>query len=132
MNKVILTGFIGKDAELKNSVANFTLATSESYTKKDGTRETETEWHNIKCFGQTATFAEKHIKKGEVITVEGKIKTEKWDAQDGTKKEYRCIYATSIIFTPAKKRPEVTHNPEPQVNLDEGFTISDNSEIDLW
>ena len=113
MNKVILIGFVGKDAEAKNSVASFTLATSESYKNKSGERVTETEWHNIKCFGKLSEFAEKYVKKGEVFIIDGKIKTEKWEAQDGTKKEFRCIYANSISFVPAKSNKTETVKPEP-------------------
>ncbi|MEI6142687.1 MAG: single-stranded DNA-binding protein [Mariniphaga sp.] len=101
INKVILVGNVGKDPEIRHldsniSVANFSLATSESYTNKAGEKVTNTEWHNIVCWRSSATYAENYIRKGSQLYVEGKIKTRSYDAPDGSKRYVTEIYADSM------------------------------------
>jgi len=101
VNKVILVGNVGKDPEVKHldsnsSVANFTLATSDHYTNKSGEKVTTTEWHNIVCWSGLASLAEKYIRKGNQIYVDGKIRTRSYDAQDGSKKYITEILADTI------------------------------------
>ena len=96
INKTILIGNVGNDPAYKslddqgNGVVNFSLATSESWTK-NGEKQTSVEWHSCKAFGKLALIIEEWVKKGQLLYVEGKIKTRSWD-QDGTKK-----YMTEII-----------------------------------
>ncbi len=97
VNKVILIGHLGKDPEVRHlengtSVANFTLATSESYKDKAGNRIDQTEWHNIVVWRGLADVAEKFLKKGSQIYLEGKIRTRSWEDQGGNKK-----YTTEIV-----------------------------------
>lgn len=97
VNKAILVGNVGKDPEVRHleggtSVARFTLATSESYKNKNGELVTTTEWHNIVAWRQLAEFAEKYIKKGRQLYVEGKITNRQWDDKDGNKR-----YTTEIV-----------------------------------
>ena len=101
VNKVILVGNVGKDPEIRHldsnvSVANFPLATSESYTNKAGEKVTTTEWHNIVCWRSSATYAENYIRKGSQLYVEGKIKTRTYDAPDGSKRYVTEIYTDSM------------------------------------
>jgi single-strand DNA-binding protein len=98
VNKVILVGNVGKDPEVRYldkgvAVANFSLATTEKgYTLQNGTQVPErTEWHNIVAWRGLAELAEKYIRKGTLIYVEGKIQTRSWE-KDGIKR-----YATDII-----------------------------------
>jgi single-strand DNA-binding protein len=95
VNKVILIGHLGKDPEVKYleggmAVAKIVLATSESYKNKEGVKVDHTEWHNINFWGNNAEIAEKYLKKGMQIYVEGKLRTRSWE-KDGVKK-----YATDI------------------------------------
>ena len=97
INKVILIGNLGKDPEIRTlesgaKVANFTLATSEFYKDKEGKRVEQTEWHNIVLWRTLAETAEKWLKKGEKIYLEGKIRTRSWDDKDGVKR-----YTTEIL-----------------------------------
>ena len=97
VNKVILVGNLGKDPEVKHldsgiAVANFSLATTESYTNKQGERVNQTEWHNIVLWRGLADVAEKYLKKGNSIYVEGKISTRKWEDKEGNTR-----YSTDII-----------------------------------
>jgi single-strand DNA-binding protein len=115
INKVILVGNVGKDPEVRHldsniSVANFSLATSESYTNKAGEKVTNTEWHNIVCWRGSATYAENYIRKGSQLYVEGKIKTRSYDAPDGSKRYVTEIYADTMQLL--GKRTEGTSHVE--------------------
>ena len=110
VNKVILVGHVGKDPEVRYlekevAVANFTLATTErGYTLQNGTTVPDrTEWHNIVAWRGLATLAEKYIKKGSQIYVEGKIQTRTYE-KDGIKRYTTEIYAETIQLL--GKKPE--------------------------
>jgi single-strand DNA-binding protein len=97
VNKVILVGRLGKDPEIRNlengaSVANFTMATSETYKDKtSGDRKEVTEWHNIVLWRGLADIAAKYLHKGDMIYVEGKLRTRSWEKEGVTR------YTTEII-----------------------------------
>jgi|TARA_Y100000022_G_scaffold200043_1_gene214110 single-strand DNA-binding protein len=97
INKVILIGNLGKDPEVRYldsgvAVANLSLATSENYKNKDGERVTQTEWHDVVLWRGLAEVAEKYLKKGSSIYVEGKLRTNKWvDKDENTR------YKTEIL-----------------------------------
>ena len=87
VNKVILIGNLGKDPEVRYldngvSVANLSLATSENYKNKDGEKVTQTEWHDIVLWRGLAEVAEKYLKKGSSVYIEGKLRTNKWVDKD--------------------------------------------------
>jgi single-strand DNA-binding protein len=97
VNKVILVGNVGKDPDVRYlekgvAIARFPLATSESYKGKDGERVTATEWHNIVLWRGLAETAEKYVKKGSQLFIEGKIRTRSYDDKDGNKR-----YMTEIV-----------------------------------
>ena len=96
INKVILIGNLGKDPETFTfdsgvKKVSFSLATSESYKDKSGNKVEQTEWHNIEIIGNLADIAEKYLKKGSKVYIEGKIKTRSWDDKDGNKKYMTAI-----------------------------------------
>ena len=97
INKVILIGNLGKDPEVRYldsgvAVANLSLATSENYKNKEGERVTQTEWHDVVLWRGLAEVAEKYLKKGSSIYVEGKLRTNKWvDKDENTR------YKTEIL-----------------------------------
>jgi len=98
INKVILVGNLGKDPEVRyleggTAVANFPIATSETFKDKaSGERKTNTEWHNIVVWRGLAEIAEKYLKKGSQIYLEGKLRTRQWQDKDGNNR-----YTTEII-----------------------------------
>ncbi|MCB0509798.1 MAG: single-stranded DNA-binding protein [Chitinophagales bacterium] len=98
INKVTLIGRLGKDPEVRrfdnnSSVCNFTIATSESYTDKEGNRIEQTEWHNLAIWRKgLVDVAEKYLKKGHLVYIEGKLRTRNWDDQDGNKR-----YTTEVV-----------------------------------
>jgi single-strand DNA-binding protein len=97
VNKVILVGNLGKDPEVRHleggaAVANFPMATTETYKDKNGNRNEQTEWHNIVVWRGLAEVAEKYLKKGMTIYIEGKLRTRSWDDKEGHKR-----YTTEIV-----------------------------------
>ena len=97
INKVILVGNLGKDPEVRHldngvAVANFSLATTENYKNKEGERVSQTEWHNVVLWRGLAEVAEKYLKKGANVYIEGKIKTRKWEDKEGITR-----YSTEIL-----------------------------------
>jgi single-strand DNA-binding protein len=101
VNKVILVGHLGKDPEVRhldgnNTVANFPLATSETYTTKEGNKVEQTEWHNVVLWKKLAEIAEKYVKKGSLVFIEGRLRTRSWDDKDGNKRYTTEIVASSM------------------------------------
>jgi single-strand DNA-binding protein len=98
VNKVILIGNVGKDPEIKSfdnggKVANFSIATSESWKdKQSGERKEKTDWHNVAVFGQLADIVERYVKKGSKLYVEGKLSTRTYE-KDGEKR-----YVTEVVL----------------------------------
>ena len=106
VNKVILIGNVGKDPEIRHldtgvAVANFTLATSESYTAKNGEKVTTTEWHNIVLWRGLAEVAEKYVKKGSKLFIEGKITHRQYE-QDGVTKFFTEIVGNNMEMLNSK------------------------------
>ena len=111
VNKVILVGNLGKDPEVKYldsgvAVANFSLATTESYKNKEGERVNQTEWHNIVLWRGLAEVAEKWLKKGSNVYIEGKIKTRKWEDKDGNTRYNTEILADNMTMLGSKSTSE--------------------------
>ena len=103
VNKVILVGNLGKDPEVRYldngvAVANFSLATTETYKNKEGDRISQTEWHNIVLWRGLAEVAEKYLKKGAPIYIEGKIKTRKWEDKEGNARYNTEILADNMTM----------------------------------
>ena len=101
VNKVILVGNVGKDPEVRHldagvAVANFPLATSETYTAKNGEKVTTTEWHNIVLWRGLAEVAEKYVTKGKQLYIEGRIRTRSYDDPNGVKKYITEIYGDTM------------------------------------
>ena len=96
LNKVILIGNLGSDPEIREmgdgtKMAKFSIATTERYKNRDGERVANTELHNIVLLRGTAEIAEKYLKKGDSVCIEGKLKTRSWEDENGVKKIcYRC------------------------------------------
>lgn len=119
INKVILLGRVGKDPEVKQfdggNKASFSLATTErGFTTKDGTVIPEkTEWHNIVCWKGLATIAERFVKKGDLIYIEGKITNRSWES-DGYKHYITEIVADNIELLGGKSETKETQSYEPE------------------
>ena len=102
VNKVILVGNLGKDPELKYlegniARANFSIATSEFHKDKNGNKIEQTEWHNIVVWRSMAESAEKLLKKGTQIYLEGKLQTRQWIDKDGNKRNITEVVGESFL-----------------------------------
>src|SRR2546425_10999414 len=109
LNKALLIGRLGKDPEIRytadgSPVANFSLATSEVWTDKNGTRQERTEWHNIVAWTKLADLSKRYLAKGRQVYVEGRIRTREWDDRDGNKRRTTEIIATQMVLLGS--RPE--------------------------
>ena len=118
VNKVILIGNLGKDPEVRHlesgvGVANFSIATSENYKdRKTGERVTQTEWHNVVLWRGLADVAEKYLKKGDKIYIEGKLRTRTWQDQQGNNRYTTEIVADNLTML-GKSSDKNTTNNEP-------------------
>lgn len=132
VNKVILVGTIGRDAEVRQtnsgkSVANFSVATTESYGKGDDRKES-TEWHSIVLWGNSGVV--RHLLKGTSVYIEGRIQTRSWENKEGVKVYRTEINAFNVVLLGSKKRQNDddngwggrgdTRNQERQTRLSEG------------
>ena len=101
INKVMLIGNLGSDPELRFTpsgiqVANFSLATTESWTDKSGERQERAEWHRIVLWRRLAEIAGQYLKKGSKIYIEGKLQTRSWEDQNGQKRYTTEVVANSM------------------------------------
>jgi single-strand DNA-binding protein len=101
VNKVILVGRLGRDPETRytgggQAVANFSVATDESYKDKNGERQKRTEWHKIVVWGKQAEIAQQYLKKGSLIFIEGRIQSREWQDKEGQKRTSFEIVANNF------------------------------------
>lgn len=111
ISKTILIGRLGQDPELKyapsgNAVCNFTVATSESYTDKQGVKKEVTEWHRIVVWGKLAEPCNQYLSKGREVYIEGQNKTRTYDDKDGVKRYTTEVVAEVVQFLGSKKSSE--------------------------
>lgn len=117
-NNIRLLGNLGdapKTGTLSNGSkwANLSLATSETYTNKDGEKVTETQWHNVGCFGKLAELVEKYCEKGDKVAISGKLKYKTWDSEKGEKHKTASILADEVLFlSPKSQDDEAKKEPE--------------------
>ena len=102
-NSVKLIGRLGQDPEVKlldkgNKVATFSLATSDSFTAKDGSKQETTQWHNIVVWCNLAGICEKYLKKGKEIAIDGRLTYRTWEDKNGTKHTSSEIVASEMLF----------------------------------
>lgn len=97
VNKVILIGSLGRDPEVRympngEAVANFSIATTDTWKDKSGAKQERTEWHNIVMYRRLAEIAGEYLKKGRPVYIEGRLQTRKWQTKEGQDR-----YTTEII-----------------------------------
>jgi single-strand DNA-binding protein len=108
VNKVILLGNLGRDPDVRyldnnRVVVTFPLATNEVYTDRKGNRIKQTEWHNIELWDSLAKIAEKYLKKGYTIYLEGKIRTDQWTDKEGVSRSQKKIRGINITIVNKEK-----------------------------
>lgn len=109
-NRVQLIGNLGTDPEVKQldsgkTLAKFPLATSESYKNAEGEKVTDTQWHNLVTWGNTAIFCEKYLKKGHEIAVEGRLSHRSYEDKEGIRKYFSEVVVNEVMILrkPGKK-----------------------------
>lgn len=103
VNKVILVGNLGRDAEIRytsggTAVATLSLATTDVWTDKGGQRQEKTEWHRVVLWGKTAETLQEYLLKGRQIYVEGRLQTRQWDDRDGNKRYTTETRADRVVL----------------------------------
>jgi len=130
VNKVILVGRLGADPEVRYTpggaaVANFRMATSESWTK-DGERQERTEWHKIVAFGKLGEICGEYLAKGKQVYIEGRIQTRSWEDKDGNKR-----WTTEIVANNMQMLGSPGEGVKAPVSQSNGETIEDSSENEM-
>ena len=141
LNKIMLIGNLGRDPEIRYTpdgtpVANFSLATTENWSDKSGTRQEHTEWHSIVAWNRLADLCKKFLSKGRQVYIEGRVRTRDWNDRDGNKRRTTEVIATQIVLlgsrsqsTDAGVQPmesATRTNAEPEDPfIDSGITDSD-------
>ena len=103
VNKVILVGNLGRDPELRytaggQAVTNFTLATNERFTDKQGAKQERTEWHRIVAWGRTGELCAQYLSKGRSVYIEGRLQTREWEDKEGQKRRTTEVVAQTVQF----------------------------------
>lgn len=101
VNKVILVGRLGRDPETRytsggQAVANFSIATDESFKDRNGERQKRTEWHKIVVWAKQAEIAQQYLKKGSLVYLEGRIQSREWQDKEGQKRTSFEIVASNF------------------------------------
>jgi len=101
LNKAMLIGRLGRDPELRytksgQAVANFSIATNDTWNDKQGNRQEKTEWHNVVAWGKQAEFVGNYLKKGRLVYVEGRLQTNDWTDNQNVKHYRTEVVANNI------------------------------------
>jgi single-strand DNA-binding protein len=119
LNKVMLIGHLGDEVKMHyfeggNCIGRFPIATNESYTNRQtGEKVTNTEWHNIVVRNKAAEVCEKYLSKGDLIYIEGRLKTRQWQGEDGVTRYTTEVQATDFTFLSNKGGGDMS-NPAMQ------------------
>jgi single-strand DNA-binding protein len=132
INKVVLIGNAGQDPEVRHlesgiAVANFTLATNETYKDKNGEKVTQTEWHRVVLWRGLAEVAEKYVKKGELLYIEGRLRTRNWDDKDGVKRYTTEVFADVMKMLGKKSDQDSGMSSSPANDSEHVEQATDNA-----
>lgn len=119
VNKVILVGRLGRDPETRSTnsgqtVANFSVATDESFKDRNGERQKKTEWHKIVVWGKQAEIAQQYLKKGSLVFIDGQIQSRKWTNKDGAEQVAFEIKANNFRMLGDKTPGESRQSAAPE------------------
>lgn len=111
LNKVLLMGHLGDEVKMHyfeggNCIGRFPLATNSFYTSKSGERVKNTEWHNIVVNNKLAEICEKFLSKGDLVYLEGRLKSRQWQDENGNKRNAVEIYVSDVQFINTKKKTQ--------------------------
>ncbi|MBI5233428.1 MAG: single-stranded DNA-binding protein [Deltaproteobacteria bacterium] len=133
VNKVILVGNLGSDPEIRYAptgvaIANFRIATTETFTNKDGQKQSKTEWHRVVVFRKLAEICGEYLSKGKQVYIEGKIQTRQWQDRDGNKRYTTEIVANTMqMLGPASDKQK--DMPSAPAAVDEPPPIDETEDV---
>lgn len=137
VNKVILIGNLGKDPEVRYleggiAVANFPIATTETFRDKNGGKKEQTEWHQVVMWRRLAEVSEKYLRKGQQVYIEGKIRSRSWTDKDGNKRYTTEIFGDvlTILSRPQTNEQEQGHTESTSKESEEQRNYNTNSNND--
>lgn len=127
VNKTILLGNLGKDPDLKflpngDAVCNFSIATTDSWKNKDGTKQEKTEWHNIVLYRKLAEIAGEYLRKGSSVYIEGSLQTRKWTNKEGQERYTTEIIGNSMQMLGSKSSQSTNVPDVPEAKESEEYT----------
>ena len=125
LNKVMLIGRLGRDAEMRYTpsgrpVTTFSVATSRSWNTSDGERRSETEWFNIVSWGSLAEICKELLHKGQQVYIEGRLQTRQWEDSEGNKHSTTEVVANEMILL-GERRGQSDSSEENQSDKDDEF-----------
>ena len=131
VNKVILIGNLGADPELRYTpsgtpVANFSLATHEQWTGKDGEKGERTEWHRIVAWGRLGEICGEYLHKGSPVYIEGRIQTRSWEDREGNKRYTTEIIAQAMQMLGGPGKEGRTERSEEKFPTEEPVSVPDD------
>jgi single-strand DNA-binding protein len=132
LNKVMLIGHLGLDPEVRytpdgTAVASFSLATSENWTDKNGTRQERTEWHSIVVWNKLADICKRYLSKGRQVYLEGRLQTREWTDKDGNKRRTTEIIVNQMVMLGSRSQgseagaPPMESVARPVSDADQAF-----------
>ncbi len=126
VNKVILIGNLGRDPEIRyttsgQAVANFTLATTEVRTNKDGKKNEFTEWHRIVAWGRMAEICGEYLSKGRTVYIEGTLRTRSWEDKEGRKRQTTEVVAQNMQMLGGPSGEKTASTSDAQEKITEDF-----------
>ena len=131
VNKVILVGHLGADPEVRytpsgKAVANFSLATTERFTNKEGEKEERTEWHKIVAWARLGEICGEYLTKGSQVYIEGRLQTRNWEDRDGNKRYTTEIVAQAMQMLGGSKKGGEAASVEESHPSEEPVSIPDD------
>jgi single-strand DNA-binding protein len=126
VNKVILIGNLGRDPEIRyttsgQAVANFSLATKDTRTNKDGKKDEFTEWHRIVAWGRLAEICGEYLSKGKMVYIEGTLRTRSWEDKEGRKRQTTEVVAQNMQMLGGPSGQKAASSSEVEEKLAEDF-----------
>jgi single-strand DNA-binding protein len=127
INKVILIGNLGRDPEVRytpsgTAVANFSVATTDNWTNKDGDKQSRTEWHRVVAWGRLGETCGEYLSKGSQVYIEGSIQTNEWEDKEGNKRQTTEIRAWRMQMLGSRGSagapPEAHSASEPESGME--------------
>ena len=121
INKVMLIGNLGRDPEIRytnsgSSVANYSIATTDRWTDRQGQKQERTEWHDIVAFDRLADLSQNYLRKGSNVFIEGRLQTRSWEDNEGQKKYRTEVVANQIQFLDKGWSENVNDNQETELS----------------